>query len=82
LIEHLADPGPAVEDRFATEEMIERLDASIQQLEPSYQEIVLLLLRGMNHREISEALGIPLGTVLTRAHRAKDFLRSHLKIMK
>ncbi len=41
--------------------------------------IVLRYLEDMSYREIAEALNIPLGTVKTRIHRARDLLRAALE---
>ena len=43
-------------------------------------QVVLLMyyFEDCSYREISEQLGIPVGTVMSRLSRAKDFLRSVL----
>ena len=48
---------------------------------PHDQKTVLLLvgLEGFGYREVSLMLGIPLGTVMSRLHRAREKLRSQLR---
>jgi len=55
------------------------LNEIIDDLKPHYREVLNYLGKGYNHREISEILGIPLNTVLTRANRAKEILRKITK---
>ncbi len=55
------------------------LNEIIDELKPHYREVLNYLGKGYNHREISEILGIPLNTVLTRSNRAKEILRKIVK---
>lgn len=51
------------------------LDAVISQLKPEYREVIDLRYRQhFAYEEIAEQLHIPLGTVKTRLHRAKEML--------
>lgn len=55
------------------------LQIALQQLEPNYRApLVLFYLKELSYREIAEALGIPIGTVMSRLSRAKDNLRAIL----
>ncbi|WP_243200710.1 RNA polymerase sigma factor [Lawsonibacter celer] len=62
---YLEDPS----DRLA-------LTAALDGLEELDRQVVLLhVVSGLKHREIAQDLGLPLGTVLTRYHRALKKLR-------
>ena len=43
-----------------------------------YQVLVLRELEGLSYRELSDAIGIPMGTVMSRLSRAREALRSAL----
>lgn len=47
---------------------------------PSEQQNILLLvgLEGFGYKEVSSMLDIPLGTVMSRLHRAREKLRQHM----
>ena len=51
---------------------LERLSTDLRQV------FVLSTFEGMTYREISETLGIPVGTVMSRLFRARGFLRGEL----
>lgn len=47
----------------------------LEQLTPSQQELITLLVQGMTYKEIADTLKIPLGTAMSRLAR----LRAHLR---
>lgn len=52
---------------------------AIAQLAPAFQEVILLAdLEEMKYQEISEALDIPIGTVMSRLARARKQVREHI----
>ncbi len=87
--EELADDSAASARRFeeaATDEDIEsrailrqRLDAALASLPIELREAVVLRdVEGLEYREISTALGVPMGTVESRIFRARQRLRDEL----
>lgn len=72
---------------IATESQIENLDqiaqlrGAIGKLKPMEQEIVLQLLDSDSSLEqIANSLNLPLGTVKSHVHRAKESLRQHMEV--
>ena len=58
----------------------ELLQKALDSLDQIHKEIFLLVfLEGMSCREVAEKLDLPLGTVLSRIHRARIILRKSLK---
>ena len=70
----LPDPdSPPAEDRLV-------LSACMQKLSDEERQIVVLhAVSGMKHREIAEALALPLPTVLSKYHRALKKLKNYWK---
>ena len=61
-------------------EETEGLHRALQQLPPADREtIVLFYLRELDLQEVAEILGIPVGTVKSRLHRARRALRRELE---
>ena len=61
------------------EHVDERLKQSIERLKPEYRSILLLWgVEGLKYREIAEIQDIPLGTVMSRLHRARSILAHEL----
>ncbi len=61
-------------DRQAVQEALERLPVP-------FREVILLCdLEEMSYQEIAEALGIPLGTVMSRLSRARKAMRGLLAV--
>jgi RNA polymerase sigma-70 factor (ECF subfamily) len=56
-----------------------RLKDAIDRLRPEYRSVLLLWgVEGLKYREISEIQEIPLGTVMSRLHRARSILAAEL----
>ena len=70
-----AEPDVQVLDRLAAQEVV----AAIEKLPPLHREVVLLVdVEGFAYKEAAEALGIPIGTVMSRLHRARQQLQKSL----
>jgi RNA polymerase sigma-70 factor, ECF subfamily len=55
---------------------LRRLDVLIEELPPPLREaIVLRELHELDYRQIAEVTGVPIGTVMSRLHRARTALR-------
>src|ERR1700719_1976201 len=55
---------------------LRRLDVLIERLPPPLREaIVLRELQELDYRQIAEVTGVPIGTVMSRLHRARAALR-------
>ena len=82
------DPGslttPAVadspDDAMAHGELRARIDRALCQLSPDHREVVLLKdVQGFAYKEIAEATGCSIGTVMSRLHYARQKLQHLLK---
>lgn len=70
---------PLTSDPASFQAMDQRLVRAIQELPQEYQTVLLLwALEEFSYQEISDALDIPLGTVMSRLHRARSRLSARL----
>ncbi|MCI0675767.1 MAG: sigma-70 family RNA polymerase sigma factor [Phycisphaerales bacterium] len=61
------------------EHVDERVKAAIDGLKPEYRSVLLLWgVEGMKYREIADIQDIPIGTVMSRLHRARSILATEL----
>ncbi|HET9440130.1 MAG TPA: sigma-70 family RNA polymerase sigma factor [Longimicrobiales bacterium] len=68
------------EDYAASRELGHTLEQAIGRLRPEYRTaIVLCHVEGRPYEEIAEAMGVPLGTVKTYIHRARNELKKELE---
>ncbi len=69
--------GPDVLKRLSDRELLQR---ALEALDERYKEPFLLVFQeDFTCREAAELLNIPLGTVLSRIHRARKFMRRFLR---
>jgi RNA polymerase sigma-70 factor, ECF subfamily len=67
------------EEYTANRELGGEIEEAIAKLRPEYRTaIVLCHVEGRPYDEIAETMGVPLGTVKTYIHRARNELRGHL----
>ena len=66
-------------DAVEAKELGSAIEAAIGQLRPEYRSCILLRhVEGRAYEEIAEILNLPLGTVKTYIHRARNELRQSL----
>lgn len=62
------------------EQVDERLKAAIDDLRPEFRVILLLWgVEGLKYRQIAEVMELPIGTVMSRLHRARQMLAVSLE---
>jgi len=55
---------------------LRRLDRLIEKLPPALREVIVMReLHELGYRDIAEVTGVPIGTVMSRLHRARTALR-------
>lgn len=66
---------PPIPDHVTDEDML----LALQQIPQHHQEVILLCdVEDMTYKEIAAALGLPIGTVMSRLHRGRELLRIEL----
>jgi RNA polymerase sigma-70 factor (ECF subfamily) len=75
---HSRPPRPA--DEAALERQLEaRLERAVRALDPRFREVLLLVDVGqLTYAEAARAVGVPVGTVMSRLHRARARVRRAL----
>jgi RNA polymerase sigma-70 factor, ECF subfamily len=87
------DPLPDLASRATQSDALEVRDlaGALQRLSPEQREVLLLVgLEELSYEQAANALGIPIGTVMSRLSRARERLRAlvagteaaHLKVVK
>ncbi|MDQ7013643.1 MAG: RNA polymerase sigma factor [Planctomycetota bacterium] len=74
------EPPPAWNQAsFDWEQVDDRLRKIVEELKDEYREILLMWgVDGLKYREIGEILEIPIGTVMSRLHRARKIVADQL----
>jgi RNA polymerase sigma-70 factor (ECF subfamily) len=74
-----ADAAPGPEAIALMKSEARELQAAVDALPEKYRIVITLYhLQGKQYEEIAKVLGLPLGTVKTHLHRAKEMLRTRL----
>jgi RNA polymerase sigma-70 factor (ECF subfamily) len=72
---YLLDP----ERQLMAGSLADEVRAAIDKLPREWQAVVLLsFVEGFPYKQIADILGCPIGTVMSRLYRARQFLRQHL----
>lgn len=75
-----ADGGDGPEEQVLDGVLEAELVAALGELRPASRQVVLLVdVEGLSYLEAAEVLGVPVGTVMSRLHRARRRLRERLK---
>lgn len=75
LAAHTIAIVPQVPDHLTDEDVLRALE----RLQPGHQEVIILCdVEDLTYKEIAAALGVPIGTVMSRLHRARSLLRAEL----
>ncbi|HZV49371.1 MAG TPA: sigma-70 family RNA polymerase sigma factor [Candidatus Dormibacteraeota bacterium] len=75
LRDQTAMPEAEVLDRIATDEVVR----AVERLPELHREVVLLVdVEGFSYKDAAEVLGVPIGTVMSRLHRARRQLQKAL----
>jgi RNA polymerase sigma-70 factor (ECF subfamily) len=76
-----ADGRPSALDEVAGRDELERIWQALESLPPEQREVLVLHhFQGLKYREIAETVGIPIGTVMSRLHNARQRLRGVLGV--
>ena len=76
----LHDPQPGPLEILEKQEIREKVQVALNQLEPDDAAVILLRdLQDVSYNEVAHVLEIPVGTVKSRLHRARQALKSRLK---
>lgn len=84
LLDHLFDRGRMdaahePERAWHRSELSDEVLAALDQLPEHYRRVVELVdLQGLAYKEAADELGVPLGTVMSRLHRARRIMRGEL----
>ena len=78
-VETLASPDPSPEAMLLDRARRETVQQALTELPLPYREVLLLCeVEEIRYEEIAQVLAIPIGTVMSRLHRARKALRSKL----
>lgn len=71
---------PSTEDQIMATVLQDDLQNAVQSLDARFRSVLLLVdVDDLSYAEAAEALGVPLGTVMSRLHRARKRVRQHLR---
>lgn len=74
----LRSTAPSPEEEVIQGMLADRVEALLDEMPEPYRKTLLLHLGDRTYQEISRELGVPMGTVMSRLHRARNLLRDGL----
>jgi RNA polymerase sigma-70 factor (ECF subfamily) len=74
------DGGLDPEERLLQQRAVVRVHAALEQLPVDFREVIVLReIDGLSYKEIATAIGVPIGTVMSRLARARERLLAVLR---
>ncbi|MBX3460121.1 MAG: sigma-70 family RNA polymerase sigma factor [Planctomycetes bacterium] len=74
-------PSAMADDERFLENLDQDLKAGLQEMDARYRDVLLLNTVGeLSYKDIASKLKLPIGTVMSRLHRAKAFLRERFGV--
>ena len=78
-LHHVKETALSYETRIPSDLTLDEVKVAFAELAEPYRiALVLAEIEGMRYREIAEALGVPIGTVMSRLSRGRQMLRARL----
>ncbi len=78
-VDRLADGAPLADALLERQELARIVQAELQQIKEEHRMVLVLRdIQGLSYEEIAQALGLELGTVRSRLHRARMEMRARL----
>jgi len=78
-LEQMRGNGPAAPEKLSHEDLDQEVKQAIDNLPAEYRSVLLLWATAeLSYQEIADLLGIPIGTVMSRLHRARQQLKDAL----
>ncbi|MCH9735475.1 MAG: sigma-70 family RNA polymerase sigma factor [Actinomycetia bacterium] len=72
--------SPSTEDQVVESFLNEDLESAVRGLDAKFRKVLLLIdVDQLTYAEAAEALGLPVGTVMSRLSRARGRVRKHLR---
>ena len=79
----LKSKDQSLNSKIENEYLLDKLNLAIDRLPQNHKTVIILRdIQGLNYEEISNILGVPLGTIKSRINRARLKLQIDLKIFK
>jgi RNA polymerase sigma-70 factor (ECF subfamily) len=78
-LQRVKETALSSETRTPSDLTLEEVKAALAELAEPYRVVLILAdIEGMRYREIADALGVPIGTVMSRLSRGRQILRAKL----
>jgi RNA polymerase sigma-70 factor (ECF subfamily) len=78
-LESTESAGGNAEDRVMDQTFEAVVESSLRDLSPRYRQVIELVdIDGLTYEEAADTLGVPVGTVMSRLHRARRHMRNQL----
>lgn len=64
---------------YSNKDLLEKIDAALSKLPAEFRDAVILcLVDGYSYKEVADRMGCPIGTIMSRIHRARKLVQKEL----